>query len=181
MYQQTALSVLSALITVGDLFKEHPRETIRKYFQSKTYSWMHPFLIGMTPFWDVIKQGAVDAANMTGVIVDWLSPQASGFDENFMAEQIRNAVNSQQYDGMFVSIPTSGIAEAVGAVRKNPGFTASTRFPIVVMNAGMQTAKQMGLLSVLQDEIASGEMIGNALLDKGKSYFTLTGILIHCR
>lgn len=104
----------------------------------------------------------MDASNMTGAIVDWESPLGGAFDSDFMVSQIHNAINSGNYDGMLVTIPNSVIAGAIIELRRSrPGF------PIVVMNAGIQTAKQLGLLSVLQDEIASGELIGNTLLDKG--------------
>jgi len=99
---------------------------------------------------------------MTGAIVNWESPQGDVFDSDHMVSQIRDAINSGKYDGMLVTIPNSAIAGAIMETKRSlPGF------PIVVMNAGIQTAKQLGLLSVLQDEIASGELIGNTLLDKG--------------
>ncbi|GJJ76453.1 hypothetical protein EMPS_08812 [Entomortierella parvispora] len=121
---------------------------------------------GTTAFWDVVRQGAVDAANMTGTLVDWISPEGDVFNSDTMVSQIRNAVNSGQYDGMIVTIPTSDIAGAIIEARRS-----RQGFPIVVMNAGIQTAKQLGILSVLQDEVASGELIGNTLLDKGAKDF----------
>ncbi|KAG0017042.1 hypothetical protein BGZ80_008669 [Entomortierella chlamydospora] len=83
-----------------------------------------------------------------------------------MADQIIDAANSGMYDGMFVTIPNADVASAVIQVqRDNPGL------PMVVMNVGQQSAKQLGLLAVLQDETAAGELIGNALLDKGAQDF----------
>ncbi|KAG0200513.1 hypothetical protein BGX28_006442 [Mortierella sp. GBA30] len=83
-----------------------------------------------------------------------------------MASQITDAANSGEYDGLFLSIPNSEIASAVIQVqREHPSL------PIVVMNVGQQSAKQLGVLAVLQDEIAAGEMMGNALLDKGARDF----------
>lgn len=81
-----------------------------------------------------------------------------------MARQIISAANWGGYDGMFVTIPNADIADAVMQVqRDHPGF------PIVVMNTGLHIAKQQGLLAVMQDDMVAGEIIGNALLDKGKS------------
>ncbi|KAF9291170.1 hypothetical protein BGZ68_004875 [Mortierella alpina] len=83
-----------------------------------------------------------------------------------MATQITDAADSGQYDGLVLTIPNSEIASAVIQVqREHPGL------PMVVMNVGQQSAKQLNVLAVLQDEIAAGEMIGNALLDKGARDF----------
>ncbi|KAF8928563.1 hypothetical protein BGZ58_009563 [Dissophora ornata] len=116
--------------------------------------------LGVTKIWESVYSGASDAANITGVELSWFGPQNGVFDSTYMANQIINASNNQ-FDGVITTIPNADIANAVMQVLRNhPGL------PIVVMNVGEQSAKQQGLLSVLQDEIAGGEMIGNALLDK---------------
>ncbi|KAF9985365.1 hypothetical protein BGZ65_011050 [Modicella reniformis] len=109
---------------------------------------------------------AKDAANITETMLTWFTPQPGVFDSQFMVKQILGVADSGNYDGMFVTIPNAEIAGAIIQVqREHPGF------PIVVMNVGQQSAKQQKLLAVLQDEIAAGELIGNALLDKGASDF----------
>ncbi|KAF9941317.1 hypothetical protein BGZ67_005368 [Mortierella alpina] len=121
---------------------------------------------GTNPFWNGPHAGARDAANLTGVELSWLTPRNNTFSSQYMATQITDAADSGQYDGLFLTIPNSEIASAVIQVqREHPGL------PIVVMNVGQQSAKQLNVLAVLQDEIAAGEMIGNALLDKGARDF----------
>ncbi|CAO3564818.1 unnamed protein product [Mortierella alpina] len=121
---------------------------------------------GINPFWEGLRAGATDAANLTGVELDWLTPRNGTFSSQYMATQITDAADSGQYDGLFLTIPNSEIASAVIQVqREHPGL------PIVVMNVGQQSAKQLNVLAVLQNEIAAGEMIGNALLDKGAHDF----------
>ncbi|KAF9352001.1 hypothetical protein BGX26_010098 [Mortierella sp. AD094] len=121
---------------------------------------------GVSSFWNEIFVGANDAANMAGVNLTWIPPLNTTFDSNYMADQIVEAANSGTYDGLFVTIPNADVASAVIQVqRDHPGL------PMVVMNVGQQSAKQLGLLAVLQDEMAAGELIGNALLDKGAQDF----------
>lgn len=89
-----------------------------------------------------------------------------------MASQIAQAADTGLYDGLVVTIPNSEIANAVIQVQRD-----HVGLPLVVMNVGMQTAAQLGVLAVLQDEIAAGELIGNALLDKGE---LLSPLVSHC-
>jgi len=104
----------------------------------------------------------MDAANLTGVHVDWFLPSNNNFSPALMAKQIHDAANSGLYDGLFLSIPNSEIASAVMRVSRD-----QAGLPIVVVNVGQQTATQMGYLSVLQNDTAAGEKIGYALYDKG--------------
>ncbi|KAF9300924.1 hypothetical protein BGZ74_007334 [Mortierella antarctica] len=120
---------------------------------------------GVTSFWANVKAGAVDAATLVNVDVTWLPPNGV-FDVNAMAEQVSQTADSGLYDGLVVTIPSSEIASAVIQVQRE-----HVGLPIVVMNVGMQTAAQLGVLAVLQDEIAAGELIGNALLDRGAQDF----------
>ncbi|ORZ27508.1 periplasmic binding protein-like I [Lobosporangium transversale] len=86
-----------------------------------------------------------------------------------MASRIRKA-SEEPIDGLIVTIPNSDIAAAVIDVqRQRPGL------PIVVMNIGLESARQQGFLSVLQNNVAAGELIGNALLDKGARSFVCLG------
>lgn len=107
--------------------------------------------------------GANDAANLTGVEIDWLLPKNKIFDPTFMANQIHLAANSGQYDGLFLTIPNSEIASAVMRVARE-----QVGMPVVVVNVGQQTASQMGYLSVLQNDTNAGEKLGYALYDRGK-------------
>ncbi|KAF9115385.1 hypothetical protein BGX27_008004 [Mortierella sp. AM989] len=121
---------------------------------------------GVNEFWTQPLIGAQDAASLTKVNLTWLTPLSKVFDSQYMAEQIKDAVNSGLYDGLVVTIPNSDIASAVIQVqREHPDF------PMIVMNVGQQSARQLGLLAVLQDEVAAGELIGNALIDKGAMDF----------
>ncbi|KAF8950180.1 hypothetical protein BGZ52_003415, partial [Haplosporangium bisporale] len=121
---------------------------------------------GTTPIWEAIHSGALDAAKLVDVDLTWISPINGVFDPSVMATQIAQAAGAGLYDGLVVTIPNSEIANAVIQVQRE-----HVGFPIVVMNVGMQTATQLGVLAVLQDEIAAGELIGNALLDKGAQDF----------
>ncbi|KAI1313857.1 hypothetical protein EDD11_002458 [Mortierella claussenii] len=124
---------------------------------------------GVTPFWETVRQGAMDAAAVTGVEMQWLAPQNMVFSSSYMASQILNASRSG-IDGLFVTIPNPEVAGAVIQVqRERPGL------PIVVTNVGQQAAKQQGLLSVLQDDIAAGYRVGQALIAKGAHDFICIG------
>ncbi|KAG0212512.1 hypothetical protein BGX33_003500 [Mortierella sp. NVP41] len=121
---------------------------------------------GTTTYWNRVRVGAIDAANLTDVQVDWIMPQNNTFDADDMADQIHKAASSGMYDGLFVTIPTSDIASAMMKVaREQEGM------PIVVVNVGQQTATQLGFLSVLQNDTSAGEKIGNALVDRGAKNF----------
>ncbi|KAF9902991.1 hypothetical protein EC991_004325 [Linnemannia zychae] len=121
---------------------------------------------GTTSYWDRVVVGANDAANLTGVQVDWFMPQNNIFDATYMAQQIHNASNSRLYDGLFLTIPNSEIASAVMRVARE-----QSGLPIVVVNVGHQTAVQMGYLAVLQNDTSAGEKLGNALYDRGARNF----------
>ncbi|KAG0246437.1 hypothetical protein BGX31_002091 [Mortierella sp. GBA43] len=121
---------------------------------------------GTTPLWDVVLSGAKDAASLTETQFFWYSPENGVFDSQYMLKQIFSVIESGEYDGMFVSIPNAEIAGAIMQIqRDHPGF------PMVVMNVGLQSAKQQRLLAVMQDDMAAGELMGNALLDKGARDF----------
>ncbi|KAF9582667.1 hypothetical protein BGW38_010909 [Lunasporangiospora selenospora] len=117
---------------------------------------------GVGSFWDGPLLGAIDAANLTGVVMDWIGPVNNTFDSQRMAKKIITAADSGLYDGLFLTIPNAEIASAVIQVqREHPGF------PLVVLNVGQQSARQLGVLAVMQDELDAGEQMGNALIDKG--------------
>jgi len=62
---------------------------------------------GTNPFWEGLRAGARDAANLTGVELDWLTPRNGTFSSQYMATQITDAADSGQYDGLFLTIPNS--------------------------------------------------------------------------
>ncbi|KAF9336616.1 hypothetical protein BGZ91_009934, partial [Linnemannia elongata] len=121
---------------------------------------------GTTTYWNRVLDGANDAANLTGVEIDWFLPKNKIFDPTFMANQIHLAANSGQYDGLFLTIPNSEIASAVMRVARE-----QVGMPVVVVNVGQQTASQMGYLSVLQNDTNAGEKLGYALYDRGARNF----------
>ncbi|KAG0024435.1 hypothetical protein BGZ82_010448, partial [Podila clonocystis] len=73
---------------------------------------------GVTPFWEDVKAGAVDAAKLVNVDLAWLSPSNGVFDPSVMAEQIAQTANTGLYDGLVVTIPNSEIASAVIQVQR---------------------------------------------------------------
>ncbi|KAF9178692.1 hypothetical protein BGZ50_007538 [Haplosporangium sp. Z 11] len=130
---------------------------------------------GFSSFWDEPFAGATDAAALAEVDLAWLQPTDDNFNSQEMVEQIINAANSGEYDGMFLTIPNSEIASAVIQVQRQ-----YPNLPIIVMNVGQQSAKQLNVLAVLQDEITAGEMIGNALLDKGIASRNIQSLVDRC-
>ncbi|KAG0292380.1 hypothetical protein BGZ96_004184 [Linnemannia gamsii] len=121
---------------------------------------------GTTSYWDRVIQGANDASNLTGVEIDWYMPQNKLFDPTYMADQIHHAAGSGRYDGLFLTIPNSEVASSVMRVARE-----QVGLPIVVVNVGQQTARQMGFLAVLQNDTTAGEQLGFALYDRGARNF----------
>ncbi|KAF9156860.1 hypothetical protein BG015_000038 [Linnemannia schmuckeri] len=123
-------------------------------------------LHGTTSYWDRVQDGANDAANLTGVEIDWFMPKNKVFDPTFMASQIHAAAVSRKYDGLFLTIPNAEVASSVMRVARE-----QVGLPIVVVNVGQQTAGQMGYLAVLQNDTTAGEKLGHALYDRGARNF----------
>ena len=111
------------------------------------------------PFWNVVKNGAAEAAKETGVDFDYRAPET--FDMVAMSQLIDAAVN-QQPDGLVVSIAD---ADALGpSIEK----AVAAGIPVISMNSGSDVSKKLGaLLHVGQDEYTAGKMAGEKLKEMG--------------
>ena len=110
-------------------------------------------------FWNVVKNGAAEAAKETGVSFEYRAPET--FDMVAMAQLIDAAIN-QKPDGLVVTIPD---ADALG-----PSIQRATAagIPVISMNSGSDVSKKFGaLLHVGQDEYTAGKMAGAKLKDMG--------------
>ncbi len=111
------------------------------------------------PFWSVVKNGVVKAADDMKVDVDYRAPET--FDMVAMAQLIDAAVN-QEPDGLIVSIPD---AEALGDSIKR---AVEAGIPVVSMNSGSDVSKSLGaLLHVGQEEYDAGKAAGEKLAGMG--------------
>ena len=111
------------------------------------------------PYWNIVKNGADEAARQVGVKLDYRAPET--FDMIRMAELIDSATN-QRPAGIVVSIPD---ASALG-----PAIQAAVRagIPVVSINSGADVASKLGtLIHVGQDEYATGNRVGQRLRDEG--------------
>ena len=111
------------------------------------------------PYWNIVKNGAEEAARQTGVALDYRAPET--FDMIRMAELIQSATN-QRPDGIIVSIPD---ASALG-----PAIQAAVRagIPVVSINSGADVAPTLGaLIHVGQDEYETGKRVGERLKSEG--------------
>ncbi|MCG8357757.1 MAG: sugar ABC transporter substrate-binding protein [Kiloniellales bacterium] len=111
------------------------------------------------PFWSVVKNGVVAAAEDMKVEVDYRAPET--FDMVAMAQLIDAAVN-QEPDGLIVSIPD---ADALGpSIEKAVG----AGIPVVSMNSGSDVSKSLGAaLHVGQEEYVAGKAAGEKLAAMG--------------
>ena len=110
-------------------------------------------------FWNVVKNGATEAAKETGVEFDYRAPES--FDMVAMGQLIDAAVN-QKPAGLVVTIPD---ADALG-----PAIQRATAagIPVISMNSGSDVSKKFGaLLHVGQDEYTAGKVAGAKLKDMG--------------
>jgi simple sugar transport system substrate-binding protein len=113
------------------------------------------------PFWSVVQNGVVDAADKMGVNVTYTAPEGDTFDIVKMAQLIDTAVATDP-DGLIVSIPD---ASALG-----PSITAAidAGIPVISMNSGSDVYKDLGILThVGQTEYAAGFGGGEAMAAAG--------------
>jgi simple sugar transport system substrate-binding protein len=111
------------------------------------------------PFWSVVKNGVVAAAQETGVQVDYRAPET--FDMVAMSQLIDAAANLKP-DGLVVSIPD---ASALGPSIKR---AVAAGIPVISMNSGSDVSKLLGaLLHVGQDEYIAGKAGGAKLKELG--------------
>ena len=111
------------------------------------------------PYWNIVKNGAEEAARQVGVELDYRAPET--FDMVRMAELIDSAKN-QRPGGIIVSIPD---ASALG-----PAIQAAVKagVPVVSINSGADVAPKLGtLIHIGQDEYATGQRVGERLRSEG--------------
>lgn len=108
-------------------------------------------------FWDLVRQGAEDAAQKNNIELRYSSdPQAPN-----QASLVQNAIDSD-VDGIAVTMPN---ADAIGPVAQK---AVNAGIPVVGLNAGMEQYEQFGLTGFFgQDESVAGQQAGERLKDEG--------------
>jgi len=111
------------------------------------------------PYWNIVRNGAEEAARQLGITLDYRSPET--FDMIRMAELITSATN-QRPDGIIVSIPD---ADALGPAIKT---AARSGIPLLSINSGTDVASGLGsMIHIGQDEYQTGKRVGERLKDEG--------------
>jgi len=111
------------------------------------------------PYWNIVRNGAEEAAKQVGVELDYRAPET--FDMIRMAELITSAAN-QKPAGIIVSIPDASALSAPirGAVQSG--------IPLVSINSGTDVAAELGsMIHVGQDEYQTGKKVGERLRTEG--------------
>lgn len=111
------------------------------------------------PYWNIVRNGAEEAAKQVGVELDYRAPET--FDMIRMAELITSAAN-QKPAGIIVSIPDASALSASiqGSVRSG--------IPLVSINSGTDVAAEIGsMIHVGQDEYETGKKVGERLRSEG--------------
>ena len=111
------------------------------------------------PYWNIVRNGAEEAAKQVGVELDYRAPET--FDMIRMAELITSAAN-QKPAGIIVSIPDASALSASiqGSVRSG--------IPLVSINSGTDVAAELGsMIHVGQDEYETGKKVGERLRSEG--------------
>ena len=111
------------------------------------------------PYWNIVRNGAEEAAKQVGVELDYRAPET--FDMIRMAELITSAAN-QKPAGIIVSIPDASALSAPirGAVQSG--------IPLVSINSGTDVAAELGsMIHVGQDEYQTGKKVGERLRSEG--------------
>lgn len=109
-------------------------------------------------FWDLVREGAEDAAKKDNIELRYSSdPQAPN-----QANLVRTAVDSK-VDGIAVTMPN---AEAIGPAAQS---AVDAGIPTVGLNAGMDSYRDYGMSGFFgQDETVAGEKAGERLKEEGK-------------
>ena len=111
------------------------------------------------PYWNIVRNGAEEAAKQVGVELDYRAPET--FDMIRMAELITSAAN-QKPAGIIVSIPDASALSASirGAVQSG--------IPLVSINSGTDVAAELGsMIHIGQDEYQTGKKVGERLRSEG--------------
>ncbi|KAL9558812.1 hypothetical protein MBANPS3_000712 [Mucor bainieri] len=96
------------------------------------------------------EQGSRDAANIVDVDIEWNRYLTKS--ESKMAQDIHDA----GIDGIIASIPNESVFKAIQ-------YAISKHVPVIVFNAGLDYALQLGLTRVLQDDVEAGNLLGEEL------------------
>ena len=111
------------------------------------------------PYWNIVRNGAEEAAKQVGVELDYRAPET--FDMIRMAELITSAP-TQNPACIIVSIPDARSVSAPirGAVQSG--------IPLVSINSGTDVAAELGsMIHVGQDEYETGKKVGERLRSEG--------------
>ena len=111
------------------------------------------------PYWNIVRNGAEEAAKQVGVELDYRAPET--FDMIRMAELITSAAN-QKPAGIIVSIPDASALSASiqGAVQSG--------IPLLSINSGTDVSAELGsMIHVGQDEYETGKKVGERLRSEG--------------
>lgn len=109
-------------------------------------------------FWDFVRKGAEDAAKKDNVKLEYSSDPDGAKQANLVNQAVDKDV-----DGIAVTLAKPEAMK--GAVEK----AVAADIPVVAINAGGDTWKDMGVLSYFgQDEIISGEAAGEKLKELGR-------------
>lgn len=115
---------------------------------------------GTNIFWQVLAQGAYDAAELVGVDLEFRHPRQSG-DAVAEAEIIDTAV-AQQVDGLIITILDPDVVGP--AVQR----AVDAGIPVITANAGAKASPQYGgLYHVGQDDYTSGHGAGALAKEAG--------------
>ncbi|GKY91452.1 hypothetical protein MPSEU_000117500 [Mayamaea pseudoterrestris] len=114
-------------------------------------------------FWDQVYAGFDAAAADFGVDMVAVRPEPSNSSDGvylYMVTQIEDFCDAD-IDGLFVSIPTDIVAEALSAC-------LTKGIPVVSINAGSTQAKELGLMNhVGQIEYSAGKKAGEQMIEMG--------------
>lgn len=108
-------------------------------------------------FWDLVRKGAEDAAANDGVTLEYTSDPDGAAQSNLVKQAVDKGV-----DGIAVTLSKPE------AMKANVKAAADAGIPVVALNAGSTTWKDMGVLSFFgQDEAVAGEAAGERLKAEG--------------
>ena len=108
------------------------------------------------PFWNVVRNGAQEAAKELGIKFNYQSPQ--NFDMISMS-RIIDAVTATNPDGIIVSVPD------LDALKESLESVSRKGIPIVVINAGSEIAEDIDILTYVgQSEYEAGMKAAEELL-----------------
>ena len=108
------------------------------------------------PFWNVVRNGAKDAAQDLGISVQYQSPQ--NFDMVTMSRMI-DAVIATNPDGLILSVPD------IPALKKSIISASKNNIPIIVINAGSKIIEEVDILTYIgQSEYKAGMKAGQEMV-----------------